>query len=158
MTDWDDLCRDKAGIQEAELSDVLHRLDFTSVLDVGCGMGRLAGMLLGNWPQIDYFGIDPSRPRLAIASRRFPGARFEASSVFSLRSSADLVLCVQVLMHLPPEKIERAVARLKASTRRHLVTLDRADSGAAHDYRKLLGVEPAAVFGQQAIFHWRPGP
>ena len=47
-----------------------------SVLDVGCGFGDFYGYLLGRGACADYTGVDINPDLIAIAKRKYPGARF----------------------------------------------------------------------------------
>ena len=47
-----------------------------SVLDVGCGFGDFYGFLSGQGVDVDYVGVDINREILAVAARKYPGARF----------------------------------------------------------------------------------
>lgn len=153
--------------QEAALETLLGRLDFSSVLDVGCGFGRVGEMVYRLRPDLEtYVGVDISPEQLAAARRRVPRGTVVLGDIRSLRqrSRFDLVLAVEVLMHVRPADIEAVVGRLCTLARRHLVTVDwdaphEAAGGYCwgHDYRSLFG--PGAeriVVGRQAIWHVAP--
>lgn len=85
------------------------------VLDVGCGAGHYLRSLrkrLDN--NIDYTGTDVTENYLELASRAFPDVKFVKGNIFALPfddNSFDIVMCNNVLLHLPP-KIELAIAEL----------------------------------------------
>ena len=54
--------------------------EFTSILDVGCGWGRLLGMMPPNWKGY-YAGVDLSPDFVALARREHPGREFYCSPV-----------------------------------------------------------------------------
>lgn len=86
---------------QADLYDLVRRLEVRSILDVGCGSGEiLAG--LARRGAYELRGTDLSEAALALARSRVPGARFARLDVEreSLPERADLVLSVQVLEHL----------------------------------------------------------
>ena len=70
------------------------------ILEIGCGPGTIVGFL----PPSDYLGFDLSPEYIALARRRFPGARFvcERVSQFSLakEQSFDVVLALGIVHHL----------------------------------------------------------
>lgn len=91
-----------------------------SVLDAGCGEGRLARLFAGR--RIDYVGVDPSRGLLEIAKK------FEANNLRQEFRQGDLlelgkavtekfdwVFCVAVLHHIPGKELQlQALKQLKA--------------------------------------------
>lgn len=82
---------------------VLNRLEGDSVLDVGCGIGRLLYFLP---EEMDYLGIDSSEPMLERARERFPNRRFVRGDVYNLEvfDRFDTVVALALLIHLPDSK------------------------------------------------------
>ncbi|MFA6447657.1 MAG: methyltransferase domain-containing protein [Patescibacteria group bacterium] len=84
----------------------------STVVDVGCGNGRLLNVLS---PGINYIGLEPSSSLLAEARKRFsnrPGVVFKPGSLPKLdlpNESADAVVCIAVMHHIPSLE-QRAVA------------------------------------------------
>ena len=67
----------------------------TSVLDIGCGTGRLLAAARGKWPEAKFFGVDPAPQMIFAAQRLNPQADFKISMAESLPlpdQSMDLVL------------------------------------------------------------------
>ncbi len=82
--------------------------------DIGCGSGRDAAWLDSHgYPAR---GFDASEGLLGEARRRHPHIPFAATTLPELAGIADgsfsNVLCETVIMHLPPETLEPALARL----------------------------------------------
>lgn len=150
--------------QEEALARLVEKLDFDSVLDVGCGFGRIGELVLRLRPGVEYVGLDISPHQLAGARRRLPGATFIEADVRSLPDvSADLVLAIEVLMHQPPGDVLSVVQALRARARHHLVTLDWSyplerpvkAPDFLHDYRALLPDATEERIGYQALWHVR---
>ncbi len=92
-----------------------------SVLDVGCGNGRLATALTGDFDRINYLGLDSSAPLLDDADRRLGAldgvdARFLETDFVSELPGAllgdrrfDLVAAFGVFHHLPSRKLRLAL-------------------------------------------------
>lgn len=137
--------------QERALLATLDGLEFKSVLEVGCGFGRITRLVSERWPEASYTAIDLSAERLASAQRKAPNVEFIQTTIqgYKTRRKWDLVLAVETLMHVPGGEVEQVIERLLAMTRKHLVTLDWAvplPAGTAiapwnecHDYAGLYG-------------------
>ena len=98
-----------------------------SVVDVPCGTGRLAEVLLDmGFP---VAGIDISRPMLTVAERKLArfGDRFRTMVADIKEYSAqgherfDLALCARVLMHFPLEQQIEFLKSVATITRGHVV-------------------------------------
>jgi 2-polyprenyl-3-methyl-5-hydroxy-6-metoxy-1,4-benzoquinol methylase len=103
-----------------ELANVLSNLkDGDSLLDVGCGNGRLIENL-GNI-KINYLGVDSSEELIKLAKINYPNNNFEVVDILNLTESINqkfnLVISVAVLHHLPSKEL-----RLKALEQLKLVT------------------------------------
>jgi trans-aconitate methyltransferase len=144
--------------QEIELLSILHRLHFGSVLDVGCGFGRIGRLVVDVFPDVPYTGVDVSAVMLSSARQRIPTGQFVESSLLKYDGpGADLVLAVEVLMHQPPEVIVAFVEKLRSLAARQVITVDWTEAGEGmrgnflHDYATL-GLVPLAVVGRQTIY------
>ena len=86
-----------------------------TVIDLGCGIGRLAALLP---PDVTYIGLDQNRDRLAHAQREFaarPAVRFQyydATTPWPDGVVGDTVLLVGVLEHV--ESPETLLRQLRA--------------------------------------------
>jgi len=97
------------------------RIEFTSVLDVGCGDGYMCHVLASAGIQ-NVVGLDSANSRLRYAKATFPDGRFLQGDVFQLPfqdNSFDLVTAVEVLEHL--ERPRGALAELKRVSRRYVL-------------------------------------
>lgn len=89
--------------------------DVQTVLDVGCGPGKLLGRI--DRPHV--FGTDLGRVGLRHAPK--PVVRSSILQLPFADDSVDLVLCAEVLEHLPPEMVPAACAELYRVARRHVL-------------------------------------
>ena len=62
-----------------EIADLGH----ASVLDFGCGTGRLYQLLFADGFAGDYVGYDVAAELIAAARKKFPSARFECRDIFA---------------------------------------------------------------------------
>lgn len=77
------------------------------VLDLGCGNGRLFGLLRDK--NINYTGVDSSEELIKIAKEKYPedAFRFSVAEAISLPfpdDSFDKIYCIAVLHHIPSDK------------------------------------------------------
>ena len=140
--------------QEAAISAVLQGLDYSTVLEVGCGDGRITSLLT------------PPRTLIDISDRVFDTAQWTGSTGFqsSLQDFTtdqrwDLVIAVEVLMHIPPSDIGQACDKLLELSNRYVVTCDwteplrkqTAKHNWLHPYAELLRPTRAIGVGKQTI-------
>lgn len=157
--------------QEAALGEFVARLSYASVLDVGCGFGRLAPVLLAGRENVAYSGIDVSADMLRGARRLVPAGDFVRSSLDDFDPAGrkwDLVLASEFLMHIPSADVGAAIAKLRSMATRHVITIDWTEPlptsrrisphNMIHDYAALFGdaIARSRVVGLQTIFRVRP--
>jgi len=130
------------------LAAVMERYRPTSVLDAGCGSGRL-------FPLYQQYGVrrvvgtDISETALEIARRDFPQVDLRCASLTELdfaENTFDLCVCNRVLQHILPTEIRSVVANL-ARISRWVYVNEMTDSDdmeqtffmRKHDYEGLFG-------------------
>lgn len=133
-----------------------------TVLDVGCGQGRLADWLERELPQAKYSGMDLAEAQLSGTMAVRPDGSFFLSRLQDFRPDRtwELVIASEVLLHIPPADIERACRNLLDVTGKYLITVDwtQAISGPIaewnwlHDYQTLLQPDVEIVSDNQSIF------
>jgi SAM-dependent methyltransferase len=152
-------------LQEQAVRRVLGGLEYGSVLDVGCGFGRYAPLVGGT----SYTGIDLSADMLRSAREKRPDGRFVRVPLdaFAPSHQYDLVLAIEVLMHLSPKDVADAIAKLRRLARHNLVTVDwskplpsaeQQSHNWVHDYRTLYGealIREVPV-AYQSLYHVAP--
>jgi SAM-dependent methyltransferase len=83
----------------------------SKILDLGCGNGRLAGLLSAK--AVEYLGIDNNSALLALAREQHPDDRFKLADMVGLdlpEGAFDTLFCVAVFHHLPDKKTRRQAA------------------------------------------------
>ena len=121
--------------QEKELIRHLREVVFTddnnisTVLEIGCGFGRITKLLLDNFNIRELEAFDLSSHQIENAKRYVTDnhAHFKVCNVFDypfFPESFDLVIAVEVLMHIPPQRIEYAVQKMCVTTKKYVVSLD----------------------------------
>lgn len=106
---WDKLSKFTGAVKEGE-----------SVLDVGCGNGRLLDFFKNK--KIDYLGIDSSRKLLEYARKNHSGLEFRQGNIFSLGEipeiNFDYVFSVAVFHHIPGHTLRvKALKQLRNKIR-----------------------------------------
>lgn len=86
---------------------------YGSVLEVGCGEGRLA-VAFGEG---QYRGLDVSAVNVGTARRAHPGWRFEVCGWLAEYPVAEAVLVYGVLLHIPDGEVGGMVGRLTRAAR-----------------------------------------
>jgi len=153
------------GSLDFPLTDLLRTLrPPASVLDVGCGYGRLAAQVRQLWPRASYTGLDVSADLAAATQLRVPDAEVVCADLVAWEADRtwDLVLAVSVLGHLLPTDVPDVIDKLRDFAKRDLIIMDWDDAGArtpyqfGHDYRALLpDAERTLVTPAMAIYHVR---
>ena len=124
----------KFKLQEQMLIDYLKKqVSFSTVLEVGCGFGRITKLLLSNFPEItEYVAVDLSPEQIENAKKYVLGVdkrtalKFIVSDIQSLQldSKYDLVIAPEVLLHILPSEIKDVIARLEGWSKRDIVNID----------------------------------
>lgn len=163
---WDDFNPAGYTEQEAMLAETLDHLAFDTVLDVGCGFGRIGLLIQRIRPEAQYHGIDASADQIAKAKELLPTGTYEQTAILAFDPGRrwDLVVASEVLMHQPPELIAPTVERLKEWAGRWVLSIDGYHPGAPvevgsfwnwnHDYPGLYGDDLLLTqrVGPQTIF------
>jgi SAM-dependent methyltransferase len=152
---------------------ILRRSGFTvsdSLLDIGCGSGRLATSLRAWGHKGGYLGADVVPALVKYARRTVPGYRFEVIDGLDLPASAepfDFACFFSVLTHLPFEAsfllLQAAVAELRPGGRVVASFLEFADPGhwavwdgsvasfrSARHHNQFIHRDDLAVLGERA--------
>jgi len=89
--------------------------DFKSVLEVGAGEGRIIGALSNVFPNIKCYSDDINPELSAYVGKRFPNVEARVGEIIELPfadNEVELVFTHQVLQHVCPEEMEKAISEL----------------------------------------------
>jgi len=161
---------DTFRLQERFLLDALRKLSFSSVLEVGCGFGRITKLLLQSHNIREYTAVDLSHDQIENAKKYVNDqekVNFVISDIQSFNSDKkfDLVLAAEVLLHIKPEEIGAIVGKLLSFTNHYFVHVDWSEDrhkltevnshNFMHDYDKIYN-EAGVRFLKQKIKTKKP--
>lgn len=122
---WDDMKRYGPMSRHTRrlIAKMIEDLEFSSVLDVGCGQGSPLEEIAERRPGLELAGVDISTQAVELARQRLPEATF---SVLDLTQGAlnrrfDLIICSDVLEHIEDDQTALRNIR-KMANRWFLVT------------------------------------
>lgn len=151
--------------QEVKLLEALQGLKPKSILEIGVGFGRVGKLLCEEWPDARYTGVDISPARIAEAREILPShAKLVEADFLDWDGPGewcDLVIAVEVLMHVRPSDLGYAVEMLRLWSRWCVVTVDWTEPidgpvapwNFLHNYAAY-GAEIVATVGKQSIHRW----
>lgn len=120
-------------LQEQMLIDWLKKYSFSTVLEVGCGFGRITKLMISNFPKIrEYFAFDLSSHQIENARINIKDSpnseivQFTVSDIQSFDSNKkyDLVIASEVLMHVLPSEIEPVIQKLVNLSNKYVCNID----------------------------------
>lgn len=86
--------------------------DAHTILDYGCGIGRLAKEILKQNSKITILGLDASEDELRLAEQYVSDNRFIRYLPEELIQKVDMVYCIYVLQHVPAIELRHAIERM----------------------------------------------
>jgi SAM-dependent methyltransferase len=106
------------------LQRFLHDHAIRSVVDVGCGDWEFSRLI--DWTGVDYLGLDLVEPVIEANRKAFATSSiaFEVATVGEPLPPADLVVCKDVLQHLPIAVVADYLAEFRQRFKHVLVTND----------------------------------
>jgi 2-polyprenyl-3-methyl-5-hydroxy-6-metoxy-1,4-benzoquinol methylase len=119
-------------LQEEALMEYLSLLQFRSVLDLGCGFGRIADKILKRFGcRVDkYTCVDVSKDQIEHAQLyllEYNNVNYKVLDIqdfFPLLGTYDLVIAVEVLMHQLPSEIEKIIKSMISVSKKHVINVD----------------------------------
>lgn len=125
--------------REGFWSERVEQLGPDSVLEVGCNLGGNLRPLRELMPSGRLAGIDVNESALTECRKAVPDADLQIASAYEIPfedSSFDLVFTTGVLIHLPPGKVEVAMAEIVRCSGRYVLCGEyRADTEEEVRYR-----------------------
>jgi cyclopropane fatty-acyl-phospholipid synthase-like methyltransferase len=115
---------------------LLARDPFESLLDIGCGDGRLVREVSTRFPRTRVTGVDSSSRAIGLARAMAPEAEFVAGDIAASDIAPgpfEIATLIEVLEHVPPEKTPRfakAISQRLSPQGRLIVTVPTPVSGA----------------------------
>lgn len=106
---------------------IVRDLHPSSVLDAGCAMGFLVEELVKRG--VDAYGIDVSKYAISQMHESVRNRCAVQSLTEPLQRRYDLITCIEVVEHIPPEQADQALANLCAATDRLLLSTTPQDFG-----------------------------
>lgn len=155
------------AVQEDFLLNHINQFSepFTSVLELGCGFGRITKLLLNNYNGIrEYVAVDLSTHQIENAKKYLKSIStsnisltFQVSDIKSFQSKKkyDLVLLSEVLMHILPSEIESVINKVISLSKKHIINIDWyeeeppkkiASHNFIHEYEKLYNSIPEVSY------------
>jgi len=117
--------------QEIALLNYLRKMNFASILEFGCGFGRITKLILENFDVKEYHAIDISIDQIRNAKNEIgnfsTNVNFEVCNIEKTNfknNHYDLVLGVEVLMHVQPKNIEKVITKLINASKNHFINID----------------------------------
>ena len=124
----------KFMLQEQILVEYLRKnISFSTVLEVGCGFGRITKIILSNFPEVtEYVAVDLSPDQIENARNYVMGSdkrgvlKFIVSDIQSLEMNLkyDLVIAPEVLLHILPSEINEVLVKMVGWSRKNVVNID----------------------------------
>lgn len=93
------------------LAEQLKQYKFGSVFEVGLFSGRNLKIIKEAFPKIKIGGIDINGTAINFAKEKLPDAELSTCSIYDMDTSNkwDIVLTMGVMIHIPPDGIDKAV-------------------------------------------------
>lgn len=115
-------------LEATEIIKYLQQISFKSVLEFGCGYGRVTRLINDNFKPKEYTAFDLSPHRIYVAKIECKdySVDFQCNTIqeFNTEQKFDLVIGTNVLMHVLPKDIKSVIKHLLGFSNKHLVHSD----------------------------------
>lgn len=136
------------------LANKLKTLDFSSILECGCYNGRNLKVIADEFKHVKIAGLDVNQMALDVASKLL-GPDVDLFNVDILGSDDkkyDVVFTHGVLMHIPPDGIEKCVDKIISKANKYILHLERKELN-GHVLRGPKSAQPEVVSTE---WRWAP--
>ena len=98
------------------LLKILENQEFNSLVDIGCGDGRLTKEISHSFPNRRIVGVDYSKKALLFAKAMYPQGKFYQLDILHSRldTTFDLATLIEVLEHIDPTLQGKFIKSLSA--------------------------------------------
>jgi 2-polyprenyl-3-methyl-5-hydroxy-6-metoxy-1,4-benzoquinol methylase len=108
--------------------DQLENMQFSSLIDIGCGDGRLLREIASQYRGKHLLGIDASARAIQLAQAMNPGIRYQTIDLLneSIPEKFDVATLIEVIEHIPPDHLPgfmHAAADVLAENGRLILTV-----------------------------------
>ena len=106
------------------ISAILERVQWMSLLEMGCGPGANLVNIVKRFPKKQVGGIDVNPEAIAMAAEVFHGAFLKVGSVEDIMmsdNSSDICLTDMCLIYVGPRKIDQVITEIKRVARNYVV-------------------------------------
>lgn len=94
------------------VADEIRKTRADSVIDIGCGDGRLSSFL-NDQSMLNYLGIDISPNAIAFANIFNPLGRYRCARPSDVQERFDVAVAIEVLEHIPDETLPEFLADIR---------------------------------------------
>ena len=148
--------KEKLDLAESLLLRAVGTQVFDSILDFGCGYGKYLKVLSSQFRDKKMVGVDVSSSMLQKAQNYLRGTGVELRKIDGLTlpfedKSFDITLTVHVLIHNPPDRVDKIIKEIKRVTRKCSIHMESTVTGVVakdyycHDYERLFSVNGGKV-------------
>lgn len=108
----------------------IKNIRFNSVLDVGCGDGRMFELLSKHFEIKSYHGIDLSKDRLVKLKELSKDSNIEVKLEYGdfikheFKQKYDLVIASHVLLHIHPFDIQQTIDKMISLSNKYVINID----------------------------------
>lgn len=116
------ISRSLIGHFNKKLKTIISTLEFSNLVDIGCGEGAVLKILEKELCHKNCFGVDIDPENITFSTRNAPFCEYKVANIYNMpfrNNSFEVVMCLEVLEHL--EKPERALNELQRICSRFII-------------------------------------